>query len=60
MVCGSFAVTCDVDCVAAIGVVGGRLEVIAAPLGDCDVNPASCQGQATGESGRSCANDGYF
>ena len=34
--------------------------MIAAPFKDRDVNPPSCQGQSTGESGRSYANDGYF
>jgi hypothetical protein len=53
-------VTCDIDCVAAIGVIGGRLAMIGAPLNDRDVNPASCQSQATGESGRTGTNDGYF
>ena len=60
MVCGFFPVTSDIYCVAAIGVVGGRLQMIAAPFKDRDVNPTSCQGQSTGEPGRSGANDGYF
>jgi hypothetical protein len=60
-VCGGFfAVTCDVDRIAAIGVVGGRLKMIGAPLKDVDVNPAPCEGQPTGEAGRACTNNRYF